>query len=200
MQWEGAAGSQPKVTKLLRFLGRPDDLSPKARIKMLFGHPAPFDRHDWYIDREDGSGEHRYVIDYYHDESNVSEDKRPLHKADTKSMKSIFVEVRPALDSFSALADRCLRVPFLRATKSPLVKGIDFIGLLPQKKMVEAEKQAFGVLTQQWAAIKKDCVQAKQALQDCGSDEDCSTASVELQVGTLYNCGFVDLFIDLFGF
>jgi hypothetical protein len=33
--------------KLLRFMGKPNDLSPKARLKMLFGHPAPFDRHDW---------------------------------------------------------------------------------------------------------------------------------------------------------
>ena len=37
-------GREPK---LLRFMGRPTDFSPKARLKLLFGYPAPFDRHDW---------------------------------------------------------------------------------------------------------------------------------------------------------
>ena len=41
---EQGSGKEPK---LLRFSGRPADFSPKARLKMLFGHPAPFDRHDW---------------------------------------------------------------------------------------------------------------------------------------------------------
>ena len=41
---EEGSGREPK---LLRFSGRPSDFSPKARLKMLFGHPAPFDRHDW---------------------------------------------------------------------------------------------------------------------------------------------------------
>lgn len=41
-------GAEPR---LLRFLGRPDDTSPKATAKMLFGHPMPFDRHDWIVDR-----------------------------------------------------------------------------------------------------------------------------------------------------
>eukprot|EP00595_Chromulina_sp_UTEXLB2642_P003461 CAMPEP_0196763714 /NCGR_PEP_ID=MMETSP1095-20130614/4591_1 /TAXON_ID=96789 ORGANISM="Chromulina nebulosa, Strain UTEXLB2642" /NCGR_SAMPLE_ID=MMETSP1095 /ASSEMBLY_ACC=CAM_ASM_000446 /LENGTH=133 /DNA_ID=CAMNT_0042117483 /DNA_START=246 /DNA_END=644 /DNA_ORIENTATION=+ len=35
------------LPKLLKFTGRPDELSPKAKIKMLFGHSPPFDRHDW---------------------------------------------------------------------------------------------------------------------------------------------------------
>lgn len=45
---EGADGSEPR---LLRFLGRPDDTSPKALAKMMLGHPLPFDRHDWVVDR-----------------------------------------------------------------------------------------------------------------------------------------------------
>jgi cytochrome c heme-lyase len=35
------------MPKLLRFQGRPDDLSPKAWLKSLFGHPKPFDRHGY---------------------------------------------------------------------------------------------------------------------------------------------------------
>ncbi|CAN0289573.1 unnamed protein product, partial [Scytosiphon promiscuus] len=41
-------GSEPR---LLRFLGRPDDTAPKALAKMMLGHPLPFDRHDWVVDR-----------------------------------------------------------------------------------------------------------------------------------------------------
>ena len=49
MAWENfhpteGAGREPK---LLRFAGKPADLSPKARLKVAFGHSAPFDRHDW---------------------------------------------------------------------------------------------------------------------------------------------------------
>lgn len=46
--------------RLLRFLGRPDDTSPKAMAKMVFGHPLPFDRHDWIVDRG-GKEVHNYT-------------------------------------------------------------------------------------------------------------------------------------------
>lgn len=45
---EKANGYEPR---LLRFLGRPDDITPKALAKMVLGHPLPFDRHDWVVDR-----------------------------------------------------------------------------------------------------------------------------------------------------
>lgn len=37
--------------KLIRFLGRPDELTWKARFKHLIGYERPFDRHDWFVDR-----------------------------------------------------------------------------------------------------------------------------------------------------
>lgn len=100
--------------KLLRFIGRPDELSPKARFKMLLGHPAPFDRHDWVVDR--GGEEVRYVIDYYHDESGVSKDVLPKHKHDFDSMRSIVVDVRPALDSVGSIFDVVFRMPLARVS------------------------------------------------------------------------------------
>ncbi|GMH45471.1 hypothetical protein BSKO_13428 [Bryopsis sp. KO-2023] len=78
--------------KLLRFLGRPHDLSPLARMKGWLGSDPPFDRHDWYLDR---CGEEvRYVIDFYFDESKAG------------SPDAFSVDARPALDSFTALQDR----------------------------------------------------------------------------------------------
>jgi cytochrome c heme-lyase len=35
----------------VRFLGRPQDYSPKARLLNLLGYKLPFDRHDWVVDR-----------------------------------------------------------------------------------------------------------------------------------------------------
>ena len=49
--WEKMHCATCDDPRLLRFTGRPDELSPKARIKMLMGGPAPFDRHDWIVDR-----------------------------------------------------------------------------------------------------------------------------------------------------
>ena len=61
----------PCGSTLLRFRGRPDDLSPLARIKSLFGGPLPFDRHDWYLDR--CGKEVRYVIDFYFDDEKAGD-------------------------------------------------------------------------------------------------------------------------------
>lgn len=32
-------------------MGRPNQLSPKARLLNLLGYKLPFDRHDWVVDR-----------------------------------------------------------------------------------------------------------------------------------------------------
>ena len=37
--------------RLVRFVGRPQDYSPKARLLNLLGYKLPFDRHDWVVDR-----------------------------------------------------------------------------------------------------------------------------------------------------
>jgi Cytochrome c/c1 heme lyase len=50
-------------SKLNRFIGRPDELSPLARLRALVWGQRPFDRHDWFVLR-DGK-EVRYVIDFY---------------------------------------------------------------------------------------------------------------------------------------
>lgn len=78
---------------LMRFLGRPDDYSPLARIRQWFGDGAlPFDRHDWYIDR--CGKEVRYVIDFYFDDEKAG------------SPDAFSLVVRPALDGPGAALDR----------------------------------------------------------------------------------------------
>lgn len=61
--------------KLVRFMGRPNEMTPKAAMIQVmgwiypsaFGTEPPFDRHDWYVQRHRNGQkvEIRYVIDYY---------------------------------------------------------------------------------------------------------------------------------------
>jgi cytochrome c heme-lyase len=77
--------------KLLKFRGRPNDLSPKARLSSYFGYVLPFDRHDWIVDR--CGTQVRYVIDFY---EGPPDPIRPV---------SVHLDVRPAV-SWMGLVDR----------------------------------------------------------------------------------------------
>lgn len=166
-------GREPK---LLRFQGKPHDLSPKARLKLLFGHPAPFDRHDWVVDR--GGKEVRYVIDYYHDESQVNSDKTPK-LTDLHSMKSIHVDVRPALDSVDSVCDRVFRMPLHLVTHpNSAYKPPSFF---PSSQMKQAESLKVDDLNKKWSEIQKNCENYKIKLSECTSHEECSAAAIALQ-------------------
>ncbi|KAL8785560.1 MAG: hypothetical protein Q9213_003308 [Squamulea squamosa] len=51
--------------KLRSFSGDAAKLSPKARVLGWMGYQAPFDRHDWVVERCEGEGSVEYVIDFY---------------------------------------------------------------------------------------------------------------------------------------
>lgn len=91
-EWERLHKGSCDEARLTRFMGRPDDLSPLARMKSWCGKQLPFDRHDWWVDR---CGEEvRYVIDFYYNE-------------DSGGTPDAFeLEVRPALDTPTAALDR----------------------------------------------------------------------------------------------
>jgi cytochrome c heme-lyase len=100
--------SEAPVPQLERFMGRPGQLTPKARMMQAaawafpnsFSQEPPFDRHDWFVRRilPDGTArEVRYVIDYY---SGPPEDD---------GMPVFFLDVRPAIDTPSAAAARVVR-------------------------------------------------------------------------------------------
>ena len=91
--WESKYHCDCKDLKLVKFQGRPDELSPLAWFYTTFmGSVKPFDRHDWTVNRC-GSLQ-RYVIDYYSGPDD--EDGNPTFSCD----------VRPALDSPAAVFDR----------------------------------------------------------------------------------------------
>ncbi|EPS37152.1 hypothetical protein H072_9213 [Dactylellina haptotyla CBS 200.50] len=85
-EWEKGKGSERcGGPKLLSFSGDASKLSPKARILVLLGYQAPFDRHDWVVDRCGTNVE--YIIDFY---SGKRDPARP-------DIPSFYLDVRPKL-------------------------------------------------------------------------------------------------------
>ncbi|VEU22664.1 DEKNAAC103697 [Brettanomyces naardenensis] len=106
LKWEKfhtqATDIEPRLQK---FTGRPDQMSPKAKVfttlgkyfPSRFSSAAPFDRHDWTVLRSDGRGgwsEVRYVIDYY------------AGPEDEDGLPTFYLDVRPALDNLGNARDR----------------------------------------------------------------------------------------------
>ncbi|KAF8123786.1 cytochrome c/c1 heme lyase-domain-containing protein [Boletus edulis] len=93
LKWEaGRGGDECGGVRLVNFKGRPNDMSPKARLMTFFGYSAPFDRHDWIVDR--CGTKIRYVIDFY------------TGRATGSSSVSFYLDVRPALDDWDGVKMR----------------------------------------------------------------------------------------------
>ncbi|CAO1637507.1 unnamed protein product [Parajaminaea phylloscopi] len=137
LEWEKHFVAKPEDvdnTSLLRFQGRPGELSPKARwyaflgsvLPSRYASEPPFDRHDWIVGRADGTTA-RYVIDYYgDDEADARDEQRKQMKEhqrkqaltgagaavveddedDDDDQANFVLDVRPAIDSFDALRVR----------------------------------------------------------------------------------------------
>ena len=90
--WESLHSDECKAPKLKSFGGKAKYFSPRARLRGWLGYELPFDRHDWIVDRN--GKEVRYIIDYY------DGDMQP------GSHRFAQLDVRPAMDSFEAVADR----------------------------------------------------------------------------------------------
>lgn len=112
LRWEQYYHPSNGQPKLQRFLGRPECLTPKAAWRTyVLGYTRPFDRHDWYVERADGTVA-RYVIDYYGGRpawdtlpSNAKDDSRG-RATSTAAPPSFFIDARPALDSWSSAYER----------------------------------------------------------------------------------------------
>lgn len=93
LKWESLHHGECPEPKLKKFGGKASDFSPRARLRNWMGYELPFDRHDWIVDR--CGKDVRYIIDYY-DGGKVK-----------ANGEFTLLDVRPALDSFQALSDRC---------------------------------------------------------------------------------------------
>ncbi|KAH8058675.1 holocytochrome-c synthase [Aureococcus anophagefferens] len=162
LEWE--ALSDPGAAappRLARFTGRPTEHSPKAWLKQLFGHPKPFDRHDWIVVRGGGA--------------------ETMH--DVGAVKSILLDVRPALDSPAALWDRVATMP-LKRLRGELEPALPFfpsagMGAPPVDDVQQLNAELVQVANDK---IAKKCADNFQRLAACGDDEAaCADAAIRLQ-------------------
>ena len=88
-EWEKPYGSEEQCggPRLHSFLGLSTSMSPKARINSMLGYSAPFDRHDWIVDRCGKKIE--YIIDFY-----AGKDE-----GQNNGKLSFYLDVRPKLNS-----------------------------------------------------------------------------------------------------
>ncbi|KAH7926295.1 cytochrome c and c1 heme-lyase [Leucogyrophana mollusca] len=95
MKWEaGRGGEKCGGVKLVNFKGKPNQMSPKARCMTILGYSAPFDRHDWVVER--CGTRVRYVIDFYTGRGAGLASNNP----------SFYLDVRPALDNWEGVKMR----------------------------------------------------------------------------------------------
>ncbi|KAI0403445.1 cytochrome c/c1 heme-lyase [Xylaria palmicola] len=97
--WEGPwiQGSSCGGPRLHSFSGLSTQMSPKARFNTLLGYQAPFDRHDWVVDR--CGKEVEYVIDFYAGRNAAGADGK----------LSFYLDVRPKLNSWEGIKMRAFR-------------------------------------------------------------------------------------------
>jgi hypothetical protein len=209
LEWERVLDPS-SMPKLLKFMGRPADLSPKAMIKhYVLGHPLPYDRHDWTILRSDGTTV-RYVIDYYHDESRASESPESALPSltDHNATPSLLVDVRPALDSPLRAWDRVFTMPYARHIAQST--DYEFMPMAPTPEMKSQVKESLEVwanikatarrkqerdelaqtvseedaeaLAESFADILKTCQNATKRMESCESEDEYQRASLDLTI------------------
>ncbi|EGO55799.1 hypothetical protein NEUTE1DRAFT_86485 [Neurospora tetrasperma FGSC 2508] len=84
--------------KLQSFMGESKRMTPKARLNTLLGYTAPFDRHDWIVDRCGTRVD--YVIDFYAGRNNEKAGAGKLN---------FYLDVRPKLNTWEGVKMRALR-------------------------------------------------------------------------------------------
>jgi len=210
VEWEKQTYRADATPKLLKFMGRPHDLSPKATLKhYLLGHPLPYDRHDWTVLREDGSTV-RYVIDYYYDETRArdTEDSAKPSKDDRNATPSLLVDVRPALDGPGQFLARAVQMPYKIMTDQSNFKPLPLRGTPEMARQVaesievwqsiqNARKQELKASKEDDSAMQlsqaeaeqialnfsrvlKECRNQQARVRSCVSDKDCAMASMDL--------------------
>ena len=209
VEWEQQIYDPEAQPKLLKFLGRPHDLSPKAGLKhYLLGHPLPYDRHDWTVLRGDGNTV-RYVIDYYYDETRAqdSADSGTPKLHDRNATPSLLVDVRPALDGPSEFVARAVQMPYKIYTQQTAYEQLPLRGTSELDTQVKESIQVWASIQESrqqqladeaqaatmnisqaeakeiatnFAKALTDCRASTQKVERCESDEECGRASMDL--------------------
>jgi len=194
LKWEALRKDECEAPKLLRFMGRPDELTLKARLKYSLGlKPKPFDRHDWTVDR---CGRHvRYLIDYYDVAQHRGDDRVPssLHEAD--AVPSIQVDVRPAIwtdavPSTGAAVDQ-LRMLWRQLRRDPDADGPPSpppdAGTARARAEADSLARASPARTPPPAprnsmaeTVRERCAEQMATLSACNDERECAAAHIGL--------------------
>lgn len=211
LAWEKVLNPECETSpKLLKFMGRPTDLSPKATLKhYLLGHPLPYDRHDWTILRTDGTTV-RYVIDYYHDESRAQETPESAFPKlkDHSATPSLLVDVRPAVDTPILAWNRLVTMPYAQQIEKSTT--YEYLPMSPTPDMKSQVQESLEVwsriqssarekkernelmnsisdnearaLSESFSQILKDCQAATSKMEASESKEEHQQASLDLTI------------------
>ncbi|KAI6382239.1 hypothetical protein MCOR25_000828 [Pyricularia grisea] len=106
-EWEapyldGPGGNKCGGPKLESFSGLAAKMTPRARFNTLLGYTAPFDRHDWVVDRCGKKIE--YVIDFYAGRPGAARQQQQQGP-----QINFYLDVRPKLNSWEGVKMRALR-------------------------------------------------------------------------------------------
>ena len=203
LKWEALRKHECDAPKLLRFMGRPDELTLKAGLKYYTGlAPRPFDRHDWTVDR---CGRHvRYLIDYYDVAERRAADRVPTSLEEVDATPSIHVDVRPAIwtdavPSTGAAVDQLRMLwrgarraasraldPDARAPPSPPSPPAD-AARAEADRLARAAPASAPAPTPPAAArnavaekVRERCAEQFEALSACNDERECSAANIGL--------------------
>ena len=101
LEWEkpyvAPANASCGGPRLHSFAGLSESMTPKARLNTLLGYTAPFDRHDWIVDRCGTKVE--YVIDFYAGRAGENRNGKV----------NFYLDVRPKLNSWEGIRMRAAR-------------------------------------------------------------------------------------------
>ncbi|KAH9908196.1 cytochrome c and c1 heme-lyase [Xylariomycetidae sp. FL2044] len=105
--WEGpwVKGTSCDGPRLHSFSGLSTRLTPRARVNTWLGYQAPFDRHDWVVDR--CGKEIEYVIDFYAGRNNAN--ANGSNGSNSGGKLSFYLDVRPKLNTWEGVKMRTLR-------------------------------------------------------------------------------------------
>ncbi|KAI1136797.1 cytochrome c and c1 heme-lyase [Hypoxylon sp. FL0543] len=92
--------------RLHSFSGLSARMTPKARLNTLLGYQAPFDRHDWVVDR--CGKEIEYVIDFYAGRNSAGGGAAG-NNGNNAGQLSFYLDVRPKLNTWEGVKMRALR-------------------------------------------------------------------------------------------
>ncbi|CAK7566992.1 MAG: Cytochrome c1 heme lyase [Sporothrix epigloea] len=110
LAWEapytGSGPGQCDGPRLHSFAGLSTSMSPKARLNTLLGYTAPFDRHDWVVDRCGTQIE--YVIDFYAGRPGSTTATAGAQRAGSPQI-NFYLDVRPKLNTWQGVKMRALR-------------------------------------------------------------------------------------------